>query len=173
MGNSLETLFVMDTTANPHFPKRSHEIITGMDGDIAITKSYEFTPHQRVEMPFEHAVKFLPHDAFIVTKDEEGKERFDPTPSKPSEGATIKIAPNQVIANLSELTVDALVIRSNQVAGGEKLRKQDGKDTLIAFLTEQAEANPERSHEETGEDGGDDLLGGEMSPDELTGLLDE
>ncbi len=133
MGKSnVDDLYVMDKTANAVCPERIHEII--VNGKVV---SYTFKALERTKMPFAHAMKYLKHDFMEVT--DEGGRPYKAAPGVAVDAAgmaTTMLPPDQVIANLDELTVGALTIRVNAEPGGEKFNKRSGRDKLIAFLVE-------------------------------------
>jgi len=163
-----KTLFVLDSTANARFPTRTHDLIVGYDEEIPLVQTYTFTAHKRLEMPFAHAVKFLKIAEFVVSEDAEGKRRYDPTPSGKQAGMPVRDS-NQVVANLSELTIDALLIRCNQMTGGETITKRDGKEAMIDFLIN---ASGKVAPRPTAPQGGDDELE-DMADDEVRNMLDD
>jgi hypothetical protein len=133
MSAETETLYVMDTTATPAYPTRTHEHL--IDG---VPTQFTFAVGQKLPLSIDKALKFLKDPAFIVT-DADGK-RYDPTPKEPTGAAAVELAPNELIARIDELSTDALVIRAKQINGGEGFKKQDGREKIIAFLIEKTAA---------------------------------
>ena len=141
--NDAEYLYVMDTTATVVHPERIHEIV--IDGKVI---SYTFKAQERTKMPFAHAMKFLKHDWMEVT-DENGRP-YKAAPGVELDAAgmpTITLPPDQVIANLNELTKEALRIRVHAEPGGEKFTKRVSIDKLIAFLIESRGAGTDEEPE--------------------------
>lgn len=92
-------------------------------------------PNEKEEgtrMPLRYALAFLKDEAFIV-KDQDGNELKAEAP----QGDTyrnIHLPPNLVIANLSELTLDALMIRASGLPNGNMISRADGKERVIEFI---------------------------------------
>ncbi|WOF74139.1 hypothetical protein QMT40_001786 [Parvibaculaceae bacterium PLY_AMNH_Bact1] len=145
-----ETLFVLDTTCKEDV-NRTHEM--PFEGrTVPITFKYD-TPR---ELPFALAIKFLKTPSFVCTDEEGTPIPFDGIPKQPGElqaGEELQLQPNEVVAKLDELTVDALVLRANVLPDGEKLNKRSGKDNLIAFIVDKTtEQNAANTRSEGGED---------------------
>ena len=124
-----DKLKVTDTTAQPDQPARIHEVVVGER-----IFSYPFKYHEPIEMPFAHAMKFVPIPSFIV-EDEKG-ERVIAAPKTPDRHSTERLVlqADEVVAKVEELTIDALLKRVLPLRGGEKFKKQDGKAAIAAFL---------------------------------------
>jgi len=129
---------VIDTTQFGQLPRR-HEIITRMypkvEGQQQIppeTITYELWRDKRVPMPMEHAMKFLKEKAFHVFGSD--GRRIEPItqidPSKPLS----QLADHEVIANLNELSRDALFRRVKVIPGSEDISHNAKADELVAFL---------------------------------------
>lgn len=84
------------------------------------------------KMPLSHALAFLKDEAFIVM-DDDGNELKTEAPQG-DEYRTIKLPPNMVVANLAELTVDALFMRAAQLPNGNMIGRADGKERIIEFI---------------------------------------
>lgn len=122
-----ETLFVQDLTSKKPDVPRIHTLI--IDGKPV---NFPFLPGERVEMPFMHAAKFLIDPAFIVT-DHDGK-RYEPAPKRISASELKELRASQVIADLGELSTEALFLRAVKFPDGEKLNRATSRDNLIEFL---------------------------------------
>ena len=55
-------------------------------------------------------------------------------PGKDKELSTDKLAKDEVIAKLDELSLEALIVRSIMLPGGEKFSKSTSRQDLIQFL---------------------------------------
>lgn len=122
-------LQVTDTNANAAYPLRKHDVLND-DGSVT---TYEFCYGAATKMPLHHGMKFLVDDAFIVT-DEKG-HRIDPRPKRAQEQeAALALKPGQVVADLEELTVDALFVRCQMLPGSEGMKKNTKKGDMIEFL---------------------------------------
>lgn len=123
----LPQLDVEDTTALVDQPDRIHEMMV----DSKRT-SFTFKAGEKKRLPFDVAIRFnLP--GFIVTDPRTGN-RYEPPPAAPEGGAALLLKPNEVVARLDELTLDALLVRVKVLPGGEKLTRTHGKDALAAFI---------------------------------------
>jgi hypothetical protein len=123
-----DTLFVQDTTCTPNGGAREHvQIIGGAE------KTFSFEYKKKVEMPSAVAMKFLKIAEFIVT-DHEGKT-VERVPDQPDQHAIkpFLLKEDQVIAQLTELSDNALLKRAMQMVGGERMQ-HSGRDRLISFL---------------------------------------
>ncbi|KKL65181.1 hypothetical protein LCGC14_2157560 [marine sediment metagenome] len=121
---------VTDTTCSPRYHTRKHEII--VDGR---TLEYEFKFAHATPMPFSHAMKFL-HIQSFECRHPDGT-LIPPLPNlaeQSNSGAAPVLRPSQVIAELDELSDDALVRRCNAISGGEQMSVTSGKDSLVRFL---------------------------------------
>lgn len=127
---------VLDTTAQPAegnpTGKRVHSQL--IDGQI---KQYEFLPGVGVDMPQAVALKFLKHDAFVLVDADNNPLPYDRTPKQPEElgaGETFKMAENETIARLDELTNSALLKRVLGMLGGEKFAENPDRAAIIAHI---------------------------------------
>jgi hypothetical protein len=123
-----DTLFVLDTTARPGEVRQHSQLV-----DQIITP-FDFAHGKKTEIETAVAMKFLKTKEFIVT-DHDGK-RIEQTPEQPDEHARkpFVLKDNQVVAELSELTEDALWKRASQLPGGEKFPKDAGRGRFVDFL---------------------------------------
>jgi hypothetical protein len=140
-----ETLFVLDTTCPAGFEPDGKTRITRTHCQIVdgIEMPFSFTHGQPTEMPASVAMKFLKIPEFVVTG-HDGK-RVARTPDQPDEHSRkpFVLRDDQVVADLSELTEDALWRRCQQAQGGERLGRDAGRGRMTDFLvkarqTEQA-----------------------------------
>lgn len=143
---------VVDSSCTSQYPSRIHDI--NIEGKI---KQVKFAYGDKTLLPFAEAMKFQ-RDGFEVLDDKgAAMPRAADTPME----IAVRLAPDQVIARLSELTADALYARAVTLPGGEKFKANTSKDTLIGFLAEAAKAKTEPSASE-------EIT--EMSSDELDGM---
>ncbi len=168
----LPPLFVLDTTARPPCPVREHEIIVGHEYGEPLLKSYQFKTGQRVEMPFEHAAQFLKGEGFVVSRDEEGRDIFELTPEGKDHAGRVVLKDHQVVANLSELTLESLHFRCSQLAvklGETAPPKSAKKEKLVEYLTINAAKTRQSELAESEVDGETET----MSDSEAAALLGE
>jgi hypothetical protein len=108
---------------------RRHEI---MAGDRLAT--HAFTRAERTAMPQSHALKFL-GIADMEVRDDKGAviglKQADGGDGKPG----MVLSPGRVVADLTELTREALVNRAEVKPGYDGLGRSPSKGELIAFLT--------------------------------------
>lgn len=123
-----DTLFVQDTTCAAGAGAREHVQIVG---GIETTFSFEYK--KKVEMDKAIAHKFLKTAEFIVT-DHDGKV-IERSPDQPDQHSIkpFLLKEDQVIAQLTELSDQALLKRAMQMVGGERMQ-HSGRDRVIAFL---------------------------------------
>ncbi|CAB4144096.1 hypothetical protein UFOVP469_12 [uncultured Caudovirales phage] len=136
---------------------RHHEILPGV--------FYALTFNQDAFMPEEHARRFLIDRAFQVTApsgnivpamDPEASVRVLPN----------LLRPNQVIADVSELTHEALLTRALMAPGAPKFTSKTKRDTLIEFLLEEnVRLGSARGASDADPAGGDDSSVEEMGAD--------
>lgn len=156
-----DILYVRDRLARVGGKPRKHELI--VEGQQFL---YAFEAGQRVPMPRVHALRFnLAPEGFEVTYDAAGKTIVEAAGPDAGRAALPVLEPDQVIARLDELTLDALLNRANVLDGGERLTKRDGKDTIMAFL-KGTRAAPK-------DDGDDVQLMDEADTDGLKDLLEQ
>lgn len=125
--NKVKLYEVCDSSCTQAKPERIHDII--IDGQV---KQVKFTYAQKTMLPFSEAMKFHSKEGFQVL-DDKGivLQRVPETPLE----AAIKLNPDQVIANLSELSSEALYARAVGLTGGEKFRPNSSRGSIIEFLT--------------------------------------
>lgn len=164
---NVETLDVLDTTATQQYPKRTHELRIGDR-----IEQFTFETGQKLSLPAAIALRFLKEPSFIVT-DADGK-RITPPPVEPEN--PLALGRGETIARLDELSAEALLIRCKAEPGGEKFKRNVGRQPMIDFLTERLDAK-RRDHEraiaatQRGSDTGEDLLmGGNSTPMKLSEL---
>lgn len=137
----------MNATAK-HSPDEAHKdarVHTHMINGRPV--NFSFLPGVPLKMPRAHALKFL-QPGWMVT-DMDGNELH--APPKLGDGGMKDLRPDQVIANLEELTAAALKFRVAAMPGGEMLRKADKVD-MIAFITDFAIKNAQRPGRPSEED---------------------
>lgn len=156
--------------SNAGFGKpRSHEIIIHEydDGRDPDTKIYALTREgdgDGVEMPFPHAMKFLVDKAFVV-KNRRGDRIAPPAKTEGGLGA-LQLQPDQVVANLSELSKQSLYKRCAMLPGGERVATTDEPGVMIEFLVQ----NEKRRRRVTSAAGDADL---KLASGDLDGAVDE
>ena len=123
-----DTLFVLDTTCKPGETRQHSQLVDG------IITPFDFIHGKKTEIDTAVAMKFLKTKEFIVT-DHDGK-RVEQTPEQPDEHARkpFILTDRQVVADLNELTDEALWKRASQLIGGEKLSKDAGRGRFVDFL---------------------------------------
>lgn len=149
---------VWDTSATHSVRQREHEII--FNGEI---ETIHFEYNKPTLMPFEKAIKFR-QEGFIV-KDPNGFQVVGP--NKQVDTITDKLAPDEVIARLDELTIESLIVRAVMRPGGEHYSKSSSKTDLIKFLLKDKGVKPARRGRPT-----EDLIDDEpMSDEQLRNML--
>ena len=128
-----ETLFVEDLTAQSYDHPRVHTHIIG-----GHEKDFEFFKGKKNEMPFAHACRFLIDPAFVV-RDADGNV-FKPSPKRISTTDITSLRADQVIADIRELTNDALYLRAMKFPGGESLNRSMAREEIVEFLIAAHEA---------------------------------
>lgn len=132
---------VKDTLAEPG-KARVHQIITkmGPDGKTpAEIQTVQLRSDQGTEMEMDHAMQFLKDKAFIVT-DAEGN-RVEPVPVQKDGGTgSLVLKPNEVIADLNELTTRSLYKRCKVIAGSDKIVEGTEREDMVDFLMRRAGA---------------------------------
>ncbi len=130
-------LYVIDTSTSGHHDgatdarKRRHEVLVGGAAHV-----WAFVHGHPTKMPRADGLKFLRAKGFIV-KDQSGRTLGAVTdPLSLEQGAGVALAPDQVVANLRELTMPALLARANVLDGGEKFGGNSARDEIVAFLVE-------------------------------------
>lgn len=122
---------VIDTNA--------HKAPTGSREHDIGPKKYSLTSHTGTDMPMEHAVNFLRDPSFIVTDaDGEVVGSLDRQTAVGQVQPRLQLKSNQVIATLDELSNTSLLVRANEYPEGKGFKQNTKKETLIAFLTDQA-----------------------------------
>ena len=135
---------------NAYRGSRTHELILSNGNIEKIT-----FPNETAAVPVstEVALKLSRIDGFEV-KDTKGLIVIpQQVEEETSLGEVISLASDQVIANLSELTKEALILRANEVGG--TFKGNTPKETLIQFLVDYNVANP--SSAESGMDFDDEI----------------
>jgi hypothetical protein len=155
--DSEKLLKVTDSSCTHTDPERVHDVfVRGV-----LTRTV-FKYGQDTILAFEHGIKFM-LDGFKV---EEADGLTLNLPAVTKESVKSQLAQDQVIANLSELTLASLKLRAGQKAGGEVFMDADDVDRsdIIAFLLGNP---PVAAADETVEnvDGEDDLVDHEGDDD--------
>lgn len=123
-------MLVLDTTARDGI--RTHEMIVQ-----GVVRSFNFEVGKGLPLPTTTAVKFLKHDAFKLV-DEKGEVlEWQRRPKQPNElgaGETLKLADNETIARVDELSNGALLRRALELPLGEKFSTGSDRQEMIAFL---------------------------------------
>ncbi len=127
--------------------------------------NYELSAQKSCEMPLEDAYTFLVDPAFEV-RDSRGRV-IRPPSTKKVEGGRVLLEDNEVIANLEELTKDAMLKRCKRHEGSDDIKIATSKDDMVAFLTAHAKISAE-----TGQGRGSEGVVSEMSADDLDNLVD-
>ena len=119
---------------------RSHDLI---DANTGQTKTFTFTDNNtRIPIPFRFIRPLLSNEGFEVTKDLEGLNVLKIQQNeKDAAGNHIRLRSDQVIANLDELTTDALLLRAQEKDSSISRKKGSMKkeDIITFLLTTQAE----------------------------------
>jgi hypothetical protein len=113
--------------------------------------AYKLSASQKTFMPQEHAVVFLRSKSFVVFN--EMGERVASMPEASAERAGVTrpvLAPGEVIANLDELTDNALLARCKMRPGGERLKAKTARKKLIEFLLD-SESTSKKTEAEDGD----------------------
>lgn len=119
---------------------REHAIQPTPGGAI---RTYRLLADKACYMPLDHARWFLlanrsgGTDTFRVF-DAELQQEVHLSMGNGSADAPMKLAPNQVVANLDELTQPALLARCRMTMGGQDFPTRADKRDLIQFLTDAA-----------------------------------
>lgn len=111
--------------------KRRHEVT--VNGQVIV---HDFIHGGWTKMPRAQGLKFLKPAGFIV-RDHAGRVlRAVHDPLSVDPGAQAKLAHDEVVANLRELMLPALVARANVIDGGEKFGGNSSREEVIGFLAE-------------------------------------
>lgn len=125
--DSAKILRVTDSSCTAETPVREHDVfVRGV-----LTRTV-FKFGEETLLAFEHGIKFM-IDGFKV---EESDGRTLNLPAVTKESIRAELAADQVIANLSELTLASLKLRAGQKPGGEVYLDagDDARADLIAFI---------------------------------------
>lgn len=120
---------VTDTSATSTVPTRVHDVI--VDGK---TKQITFKYGEPSMLSFAEAMKFQ-KEGFIVN-DEDGL--LVQRPSETTVETLSQFGADKVIADLNELTREALYVRAATLPGGEVLKIGSPKDVLVKFIRDSA-----------------------------------
>ena len=118
---------VKDINCTVRYPERFHDIYVEEE-----TFTYKMVRNKHTEMLYEHACQFAQHDGFEVI-DEKGKV-FKPLRELRDQMGEItnQLDPDEVVANLEELTNDALADRANAMGGS--FARTHAKVKIIDFI---------------------------------------
>jgi len=121
---------VTDTTAVPGGPPRVHtQIIDGIE------TNFTFKHGEALAMPRAHAMKFARHREFIVR--DAASKRVQPVHDVMKREVDVKLLqPGQVIAEVRELTMDALLNRAQTLPGGERFGRNSQREDVMLFITQ-------------------------------------
>lgn len=107
---------------------RRHDLLDA-DGKIV---SFDFMPNRYTAVPLTMATRFLVGNSGFEVLGPDGQVLRLMAQPQTGAGPGIVLRPDQVIASLDELTLDALVTRA--VAKGGKFTKASGKKAVVEFL---------------------------------------
>jgi hypothetical protein len=145
----IKEMLVLDTTATPESPKRTHEMM--VDG---IVKPFTFEHGKPLALPEPVAIKFLKHAAFWRVDGDGNKIEYQRRPKQPDEleaGEQLTLTDEQTVANLDELSNVALQKRAMEMPGGEKFAVNPSRAAMIKFMVDVKralrEANTSRERE--------------------------
>ncbi len=110
---------------------RVHEAVPG--------RTYALTFNEYTKMPEHHARVFLRDPAFEVVDENEMPVRSLSEDTQLRLAPSV-LAPHLVIANLDELTGEALATRASVKLGGTRYTSMTPRDVLIAFLLDAEKA---------------------------------
>jgi len=153
----------------PRFPERTHEVVTDLEHEMTLSYTFKREDGAKLRMPKEHAVTFLKVPGGFDVYDE-NNDKVDPTPKGADDnGKARTLKTSEVIANLSELTAEALLIRCNQVGIPAK-KGVSKKDDMVAALIAKEEADRKKNSKTMAVDRpeGDGVDGGTMSPEDVS-----
>ena len=125
--DSAKFLRVVDSSCTAESPERTHDVFVRG----ALTRTV-FKFGEELILPFEHGIKFM-LDGFKV---EEADGTAMNLPAVTKESIRETLAADQVVANLSELTLASLKLRAGQKKGGEIYLDagDDARGDLIDFI---------------------------------------
>ena len=118
---------------------REHDLVAA-DGSV---KRYRFEPRQHTEMPLALATRWLVGNiGFEVLGPDGQRLALVPQAQQAAQGPGLVLRPDQVVASLDELRLEALLVRAN--AAGGKFARTAGKRRLIEFLLDEGPAPAEQ-----------------------------
>jgi hypothetical protein len=129
---------------NAYRGSRAHDVVLN-DGTV---KNYAFPNESTfIPVPTEVAMKLSKIPGFEV-KDTRGLVVV-PQQIEEQTGLNeiVSLSSDQVIANLNELTKEALIVRANAPELGGKFKNNASKESLVQFLTDYNLANPASADE--------------------------
>lgn len=105
--------------------------------DLGNGVTYALHARQTVPMPRAHAVKFLSSGSFVVFN-ERGIQVDSLNGAHEQAGMSVpqKLADNEVVVRVSELSQEALLIRVNRMPGGEIFNNHSPREAIEAFFVE-------------------------------------
>jgi len=159
--DSAKFLRVTDSSCTAEQPERTHDVF--VRGEL---KRTIFKFGEELILPFEHGIKFM-LDGFKV---EETDGRTLNLPAVAKESIKAELAPDQVIANLSELNIASLKLRAGQKPGGEVFldAEDDARGDIIDFLVGKPPAAADSGEPVETIDGETDLVDHEGDDDATT-----
>jgi len=123
-------MLVLDTTARDGI--RTHEqIVQG------VIKSFTFEPGKGLAMPIAIAMKFLRHDAFKLVDEAGTILEWQRRPKQLHElgaGEQLKLADNETIARIDELSNTSLLRRALEMPNGEEFNLKSEREVMIDFI---------------------------------------
>lgn len=131
--------FVMDPSATVRFPTepekniRIHEIPLTPGG---VAMPFKFVPGRPTRMPREYALRFL-RDPFTVLDMDGNKLETPPELHVLGDNRGVvgrKLAHNEVVASLGELTTQALFNRCKRHPNSDTIGMQSSRDSMVGFL---------------------------------------
>lgn len=125
---SERTLEVSDILADRAGVSRTHTLLdaTGAAHD------FTFVAGQRTAVPFGMAFGLVANPGFAVYDDKSGR-RIKADPAR-SAMAKLDLKPDETVANLEELTREALLARARRLPGGETLAPGTAKHDVVLFV---------------------------------------
>ena len=141
----------------PHDTKATHQARSGTN--------YELSSQKPCEMPLEDAYTFLVDPAFEV-RNSKGKV-IRPPSTKKVEGGRVMLEDDEVIADLEELTKDAMLKRCKRHEGSDNIKIATSKNDMMEFLIAHA-----RNRDPAGQGRGSEGTVSEMAAGDLDNLVD-
>lgn len=115
---------------------RTHEVwVTRRRGDgrrERVPVGFTMHPGEPLKIPKEAAIQFAKIPEFTVRTPSGAK--IKPPSEKAGSDGKVKLLPGQVVANVDELTDDALLKRARLLPGGERLPRTPKRADLVDFV---------------------------------------